>query len=98
MKRKYPESDEQIALFNTLDTYYPVIASLTHCVPNGGYRTKIEAIRLRAEGVRAGIPDIYCDFAAKGYHGLRIEFKPTVKRGQPKRYPTPEQKAKIIQL
>ena len=28
-------------------------------VPNGGKRSKVEAARLKAEGVRAGIPDVH---------------------------------------
>lgn len=44
-------------------------------IPNGGSRNKAEAARLKAQGVRAGVPDI-CLPAARGcYHGLYIELK-----------------------
>ena len=44
-------------------------------IPNGGYRTKTEAIRLKAQGVQSGVPDICIVVANKGYHGLYIELK-----------------------
>lgn len=54
-------------------------------IPNGGLRSKITAARLKAEGVKAGVPDIMLPWPTKGYHGLFIEMK----AGRNK--PTPDQ-------
>ena len=44
-------------------------------IPNGGKRGKCEAGRFRAEGVKAGVPDICLPVARGGKHGLFIEMK-----------------------
>ena len=44
-------------------------------VPNGGLRSKTEAARLKAAGVKAGVPDIMLAVARCGFHGLFIEMK-----------------------
>lgn len=52
------EADEQIALFEWAALQsgrFPELALLYH-VPNGGSRNKIEAARLRAQGVKSGVP------------------------------------------
>ncbi|HDS1304210.1 TPA: VRR-NUC domain-containing protein [Stenotrophomonas maltophilia] len=54
----------------------PDLQYLMH-VPNGGRRGKLEAARLKAQGVRAGYPDLVLDVARGEYHGLRIELKAT---------------------
>jgi hypothetical protein len=56
-------------------------------IPNGGLRNKATAARLKAEGVKPGVPDICLPWPAGGYHGLYIEMK--VGRNKP----TPEQNA-----
>jgi len=48
---------------------------LLFSVPNGGYRVKREAARLKAEGLTAGIPDLILAKATAKYHGLYLEFK-----------------------
>lgn len=48
---------------------------LLHSVPNGGYRRGREAKRLKAEGVRPGVPDLCFPVARGGFHGLYIEMK-----------------------
>ena len=74
----YPtESQEQIWLFEwaeLLSTQYPEL-SLLHHIPNGGLRAKVTAVRLKAEGVKPGVPDLFLPVARKGYHGLYIEMK-----------------------
>jgi len=59
-------------------------ARLIFAVPNGGHRPQkiikgksvpIEGRKLQAEGVRAGIPDLFLPVARNGYHGLFIEMK-----------------------
>lgn len=53
---------------------WPELALMYH-IPNGGSRSKSEAGRFRAEGVKAGVPDICLPVARGGYHGLYIELK-----------------------
>lgn len=53
---------------------WPELNLLYH-VPNGGYRNPSEAARFRAEGVKAGVPDLCLPVSRAGYHGLYIELK-----------------------
>ena len=46
-----------------------------HHIPNGGSRNAIEAARLKAQGVKPGVPDIFLPCAKKGFYGLYIELK-----------------------
>ena len=48
---------------------------LCFAVPNGGYRKRKEAIRLKAEGVLAGVPDIMVAQPTEDHCGLFLEFK-----------------------
>jgi VRR-NUC domain len=59
--------------------------ALLHAIPNGGHRHKATAARLKAEGVKRGVPDVCLPVARSGAHGLYIELK--TERGKP----TPEQ-------
>ena len=76
-KLKRTESEEQQMLFEwsaLMASKIPELGELFH-VPNGGHRNKIVAARLRREGVKAGIPDIFLLVPKNGYHGLAIELK-----------------------
>lgn len=44
-------------------------------IPNGGARHIAVAKKLKAEGVRAGVPDIELRISRNGYHALWIEMK-----------------------
>lgn len=44
-------------------------------IPNGSSRNKLEAVRLKREGVTPGAPDMFLFVARRPYHGLAIEFK-----------------------
>ena len=71
------ESVEQQCLFRWAEFQsgrYPELKLLYH-VPNGGSRKKSEAGRFKAEGVKAGVPDLCLPVARGGYHGLYIELK-----------------------
>ena len=71
------ESVEQQLLFRWARFYvskYPELALLYH-IPNGGSRRKSEAGRFKAEGVKAGVPDLFLPAARGNFHGLYIEMK-----------------------
>lgn len=67
------EYDEQVAFVEWLSWQYPNVP--WYAVPNGGSRHKIEAARLKAAGVRAGIPDTVFPVPMGPYHSLYIELK-----------------------
>lgn len=48
---------------------------LLYAIPNGGQRDVRVAVKLKAEGVRAGVHDLFLPAAKCGYHGLYIEMK-----------------------
>ena len=50
---------------------------LFHAIPNGGHRSRRTAGRLKAEGVRPGVPDYFLPVSRGGAHGLYIELKRT---------------------
>jgi len=54
--------------------YNPVL-KLSFSIPNGGARHASTANMLKAEGVRAGVPDWHLPIPMGGYNGLWIEFK-----------------------
>ena len=72
------EAAEQTWLFHWASDMarlkWPELDLMYH-VPNGGSRNRVEAARLKAQGVKAGIPDICLPVARGGYHGLYIEMK-----------------------
>lgn len=73
----HAEEQEQIALISWArlqEQKYPELKLLLH-VPNGGKRSKAEAARLKAAGVRAGVPDLFLPIPKGDYHGLWIELK-----------------------
>lgn len=83
------EHSEQVALFawaRYAEAQYPELA-LMFAVPNGGARNVVTGQRLKQEGVKRGVPDVWLPVARCGYHGLVIELKAGKGR------PTPEQKA-----
>jgi hypothetical protein len=71
------EGQEQAALMRELELRYPEVFELMYHVPNGGHRVKAVAGKLKAQGVKAGIPDLVLTMARGGYFGLYIEFKAT---------------------
>ena len=48
---------------------------LLFAVPNGGDRHKIVAAKMKAEGVKPGVPDYLLPVSTLGYSGLAIELK-----------------------
>ena len=77
MNRKRSEATEQERVVNYCrynEMRYPEL-KLLHHIPNGGRRDKKEAARLKAQGVKAGVPDLFLPVSRGGYHGLFIELK-----------------------
>jgi len=77
-KRGNAEHMEQAKFTAFMRTYHPSI--LFFAIPNGGYRTASEAARLKAEGVLAGVADIFVAQSKEGVretisYGLFLEFK-----------------------
>ncbi len=71
------EHAEQAALFRWAEfarARLPELA-LLYAVPNGGHRHKATGARLKAEGVKRGVPDVCLPVARNGAHGLYIELK-----------------------
>jgi len=70
------ESQEQVMLFQWArfeSARYPELKLMYH-IPNER-SSRNEAMRLKNEGVKAGVPDIFLPCARGGYHGLYIELK-----------------------
>lgn len=64
----------QSAYFTAVRAQWPQL-KLIYAIPNGGLRNKIVAVKLKREGLTPGIPDVNIDVPARGYNGMRIEFK-----------------------
>ena len=71
---KHVESAHQQALIGWSRTI-PILAALLYAIPNGGARSQREGGTLKAEGVRAGMPDLCLPLARGGFHALYIEMK-----------------------
>lgn len=71
------EEQEQIDLLDVCDRnvhLYPDLEYLYH-VPNGGWRGMRSGRRMKAAGVKPGVPDLCLPVARHQYHGLYIEMK-----------------------
>lgn len=71
------ESQHQIALFAWADRAQTTMPELRllFAIPNGGARAKATAGRLKAEGVKAGVPDICLPVQRGGFGACYIELK-----------------------
>ena len=71
------EEQEQMTVIQWAEYHaakQPELKLLYHC-PNGGKRNKAEAARLKASGVKAGVPDLFLPVPRGEYHGLYVEMK-----------------------
>ncbi len=70
------ESHEQrtlVAWWQAVRRQWP--GAVLFAIPNGGARSAVTGARLRAEGVVAGIPDLFLAAPRGSSHGLFIEMK-----------------------
>lgn len=70
------EGDEQAQLIKLFRAQFPAVGLLLIHIPNGGSRKNaFEGWRLKEQGVRAGVSDLFLPVARGGFFGLWIEFK-----------------------
>jgi hypothetical protein len=71
------EHDEQAALFGWAQwaRFDAPELDLLFAVPNGGHRHKATAAKMKAEGVKKGVPDVFLPVARDPFIGLWIEMK-----------------------
>lgn len=67
------ESQIQQACMRWVRLEYPRL--VVYAIPNGGHRNPVTGAILKAEGVLAGVADIFVAKANKYHHGLYIEMK-----------------------
>ena len=71
------EDEEHLLLVRWAELHHgkqPELDLLLH-IPNGGKRSKVEAARFKAMGVKPGVPDLLLPVPRGKYHGLFIELK-----------------------
>lgn len=90
------EAQEQEAVIvwaNSMVGRWPEL-QLLHHIPNGEERSKAAGARLKAQGVKAGAPDLSLPVARGGWHGMYVELK----RADRSNHPSPAQAAWIERL
>lgn len=84
-RRDDPEHRIQVELMERvrlLEAAYPELGDL-HAIPNGGHRGKAAAAKMKAEGVKRGVPDLFLPVPRyakepnfpQQFHGLYLETK-----------------------
>lgn len=71
------EGIEQTTLFRWAEfaeEQYPELRLMYH-IPNEGKRSKVTGAQLKAQGLKAGVPDVCLPVAHGGYIGLYVEMK-----------------------
>jgi hypothetical protein len=69
------EHHEQKLVVQWFKLQYPKYDKCLWAIPNGGARHIGTAIKLKAEGVQAGVPDLFLMVPKMGLHGMFIEMK-----------------------
>jgi len=87
---RHREDDEQKALMQWARVTRLrgiIVADFLIAIPNGGKRNIREAQRLKSQGVKSGVSDLFLALPANGFSGLWIEMKApktaTAKAGTP---------------
>jgi hypothetical protein len=71
------EHDEQAALFSWSKRFERKLPQLKmlYSIPNGGHRHKVVAVKMKAEGVKPGVPDVCLSYPVGMIPGMYIEMK-----------------------
>ncbi len=73
------EDHEQVVLITRVRFLYPLLADNVMAIPNGGWRNKVQAAKLKRAGVLKGAPDVLVALVRRYQHreypGLFIEMK-----------------------
>lgn len=77
------EHQEQCLVISWFEMQYPKFSELLIAIPNGGWRGWSQGRRFKAEGVRAGAPDLILAIPNGQYPGFFIEMKTTSKHSKP---------------
>ena len=80
--RRDEEHHIQCACVRWFNLQYPQYRGRLFAVPNGGGRSKVEAARLVAEGVVAGVSDLILLLSNHDYGALLIEMKTSAKHSR----------------
>lgn len=72
---KITEHAEQVNLVQWFRYQHPKFAKCLWAIPNGGARHIGTAVKLKSEGVVAGVPDLFLMIPKNGWHGMFIEMK-----------------------
>lgn len=75
---KNEEHLAQSLLIKWFRLQYPLMAKCLWAIPNGGARHIGTALKLKSEGVTAGVSDLFLMIPNNGQHGLFIEMKSKV--------------------
>lgn len=77
LKNKLTEGEEQKILIEWAEYQkckYPGLELLFH-IPNEGKRSYATGGKMKSEGMKKGVPDLFLPVAKNGYHGMFIEMK-----------------------
>ncbi len=72
-RNRHLEDDLQASFVEWFNLKLPQY--LLYAIPNGGKRFLREAVRLKRQGVLAGVPDLFLAEQRKGFGGLYLELK-----------------------
>ena len=67
------EHQIQVAVITWFRLQYPKL--ILFAIPNGGVRNIVTAVKLKSEGVLAGVADLFLMQPTTTHHGLFIEMK-----------------------
>lgn len=73
-----PEHDLQVALIQWWELQcgkYKLPSVALFAIPNGAKRNIVTAVKLKAEGVKKGVADLFLCAPSNEYHGFFIELK-----------------------